>query len=95
MTTFDDVAVCVCSSVMVTHCALSAQHISKFAKNDPFVYVGDFNIKPGSSMYKLLTEGTIDPKVRIISVLSLKFRFSSACSSPAHWVAGLLGYWVC
>ncbi len=49
---------------MVTHCALSAQHIQKFAKNDPFVYVGDFNIKPDSSMYALLTEGTIDKKVR-------------------------------
>jgi len=48
---------------MVTHCALSAQHIQKFAKNDPFVYVGDFNIKPDSSMYALLTEGTIDKKV--------------------------------
>lgn len=51
---------------MVTHCALSAQHISKFAKDDPFVYVGDFNIKPASSMYKLLTEGSIDPSVRIL-----------------------------
>eukprot|EP01032_Pedospumella_encystans_P035228 gene35228-39848_t len=49
-------------AVMVTHCALSAQHIQKFAKNDPFVYVGDFNIKPDSSMYALLTEGTIDKK---------------------------------
>ena len=49
---------------MVTHCALSAQHIQKFAKSDPFVYVGDFNIKPDSSMYALLTQGTIEKKVR-------------------------------
>lgn len=49
---------------MVTHCALSAQHIAKFAKSDPYVYCGDFNIKPGSSMYNLLTQSTIDAKVR-------------------------------
>lgn len=49
---------------MITHCALSAQHIQKFAKTDPFVYVGDFNIKPDSSMYDLLTKGAIEKKVR-------------------------------
>lgn len=53
---------------MVTHCALSAQHIQKFAKADPFVYVGDFNIKPDSSMYALLTQGTIEKKVRLVAV---------------------------
>ena len=51
--------------VMVTHCALSAQHIQRFAKDDPFVYVGDFNIKPDSSMYQLLTQGSLDTKVSI------------------------------
>lgn len=59
------------AAVMVTHCALSAQHIQKFAKNDPFVYVGDFNIKPDSSMYALLTEGTIDKKVLYTSAYVL------------------------
>ena len=47
-------------SVMVTHCSLSAQHIHKFSKGDPYVYTGDFNIKPTSSQYQLLTEGDLD-----------------------------------
>jgi endonuclease/exonuclease/phosphatase family metal-dependent hydrolase len=51
------------TAVMVTHCALSAQHIQRFAKADPCVYVGDFNIKPDSSMYQLLTQGDLDAKV--------------------------------
>lgn len=50
-------------SVMVTHCALSAQHIQKYSGHDPYIYVGDFNIKPASSPYQLLTEGTLDAKV--------------------------------
>ena len=35
-------------SVMMIHCALSAQHIHKYASNDPYLLVGDFNIKPGA-----------------------------------------------
>lgn len=46
-------------SVMVTHCALSAQHLQRFAGEDPHVFLGDFNIKPSSSMYHLLTAGTL------------------------------------
>jgi endonuclease/exonuclease/phosphatase family metal-dependent hydrolase len=49
---------------MVTHCALSAQHIQRFAKADPFIYTGDFNIKPDSSMYELMTKGKIEKNVR-------------------------------
>ena len=37
-------------SVMMIHCALSAQHIHKYANNDPYVLVGDFNIRPGASL---------------------------------------------
>ena len=37
-------------SVMMIHCALSAQHIHKYANNDPYLLVGDFNIKPGASL---------------------------------------------
>ena len=48
--------------VMLIHCALSAQHIQRFALTDPYIYTGDFNIKPGSSMYQLLTTGEIDQK---------------------------------
>ena len=36
--------------MMMIHCALSAQHIHKYANNDPYVLVGDFNIKPGASL---------------------------------------------
>jgi mRNA deadenylase 3'-5' endonuclease subunit Ccr4 len=46
--------------VMVIHSALSAQCIEKFAKDDPYMYVGDFNIKPDSSMYTLLTTGSLE-----------------------------------
>eukprot|EP01041_Mallomonas_annulata_P005175 gene5175-10349_t len=46
--------------VMMIHSALSAQHIQKLAKNDPYIFVGDFNIKPDSSMYKLLTQGEVE-----------------------------------
>ena len=45
--------------VMMIHCALSAQHIHKFANGSPYVYCGDFNIKPDSTMYNMLTEGRI------------------------------------
>jgi mRNA deadenylase 3'-5' endonuclease subunit Ccr4 len=55
-------------SVMNIHCALSAQHIQRFAKNDPFIYVGDFNIKPESSQYELLTRGTLEKNVSLFSV---------------------------
>lgn len=51
-------------SVMNVHCALSAQHIQRFAKDDPYLYVGDFNIKPDSSQYELLTKGTLEKTVR-------------------------------
>jgi hypothetical protein len=46
--------------VMVIHSALSAQCIEKFAKDDPYIYAGDFNIKPDSSMYTLLTTGSLE-----------------------------------
>lgn len=46
--------------VMLIHSALSAQHIHKFAGGDPYMYVGDFNIKPDSSMYQLLTTGAVE-----------------------------------
>lgn len=46
--------------VMNIHSALSAQHIRKFAAGDPYIFCGDFNFKPGSSMYELMTAGSID-----------------------------------
>jgi mRNA deadenylase 3'-5' endonuclease subunit Ccr4 len=50
-------------AVMHIHCALSAQHIQRFAKHDPFLFVGDFNIKPESSQYELLTKGKLEKNV--------------------------------
>jgi hypothetical protein len=51
--------------MMMIHCALSAQHIHKFADGDPYVYTGDFNIKPDSPMYKMITEGSCSDKESI------------------------------
>lgn len=50
-------------AVMNVHCALSAQYIQQWAKEDPYIYTGDFNIKPGTSQYRLLTEGGLSDKV--------------------------------
>lgn len=46
-------------ALMMIHSALSTQHIQKFAKSDPYVFAGDFNIKPSDPMYTLLTEGAM------------------------------------
>lgn len=50
-------------SVMMAHCALSAQHLQRFANGDPHVFAGDFNIKPDSTMYRLMTQGTVEKSV--------------------------------
>ena len=49
-----------CPPVMTIHCALSTQFIQRFAGNLPYIFVGDFNIKPNSSTYNLLTQGTME-----------------------------------
>ena len=51
--------------VMTIHSALSAQHIKRFAREDPYLFVGDFNIKPGTAQYRMLTEGSIEATVRV------------------------------
>lgn len=51
--------------VMMAHCALSSQHIQKYANDLPFIYTGDFNVKPHTPEYKLLTEGKVDPSVSV------------------------------
>ena len=47
--------------VMLIHSALMAQHVHRIASKctpaDPYVIAGDFNLKPDSSMYALLTSG--------------------------------------
>ena len=45
--------------VMVIHAALVAQWMQKKAAARPLVFCGDFNVKPGDSGYRLLTEGTL------------------------------------
>lgn len=47
-------------AVMLIHCALSTQLIQRIAGPDPYLFVGDFNIKPDSSMYQLLTSGSVE-----------------------------------
>jgi len=55
--------------VMTIHTALSVQHTCKLSNGDPLIFCGDFNITPGSSCYKLVTEGRLpedgaaDPKI--------------------------------
>lgn len=46
--------------VMTIHCALSTQLIQRFAGSLPYIFVGDFNIKPDSSMYNLITKGSLE-----------------------------------
>ncbi|GBG33160.1 Glucose-repressible alcohol dehydrogenase transcriptional effector [Hondaea fermentalgiana] len=43
--------------VISAHCSLLAKRINKLAQTDPFVIAGDFNLKPDSPMYELLTQG--------------------------------------
>jgi hypothetical protein len=43
--------------VMVAHAAMLMQIAQKFAKGGPLIVAGDFNAKPDSSIYQLLTDG--------------------------------------
>jgi mRNA deadenylase 3'-5' endonuclease subunit Ccr4 len=46
-------------SVMMIHCALSAQHIARYSRGLPYIFCGDYNIKPDSRMYELFSAGRI------------------------------------
>jgi 2',5'-phosphodiesterase len=46
--------------VMIIHCSLAAQHIQRLSCGLPYVLAGDFNIQPQSTMYRLLTEGSVE-----------------------------------
>ena len=53
--------------VMNIHAEMAAFHIQSLAQDDttgrlPYILAGDFNLLPGSSHYRLLTEGTLDPE---------------------------------
>lgn len=47
--------------VMTIHVAMIAQRVQELAQENPFMLAGDFNIRPDSPQYQLLTTGKIDP----------------------------------
>lgn len=47
--------------VMAIHTSLSVQHLQQYAGDDPLIYCGDFNFKPNSFTYRIITEATADP----------------------------------
>jgi hypothetical protein len=49
--------------LMVAHVSLAVQHLQRFAGDTPYVLAGDFNFKPSSAEYRLVTEGTLDRQV--------------------------------
>ena len=47
--------------VMNIHAALSGQQVQELAAGDPYVFCGDFNLKPGDAAYQLLLDGCLPP----------------------------------
>lgn len=45
---------------MLIHASLATQYMQGKAGDDPYIFAGDFNFVPGSSSYRLLTEGKWD-----------------------------------
>jgi 2',5'-phosphodiesterase len=45
---------------MLIHASLAAQYVQGKAADEPYIIAGDFNFVPGSSSYRLLTEGKWD-----------------------------------
>mmetsp|Transcript_7225 Transcript_7225/g.17008 ORF Transcript_7225/g.17008 Transcript_7225/m.17008 type:complete len:383 (+) Transcript_7225:94-1242(+) len=46
--------------VMTIHSTLAARYVQRKAGSDPYILAGDFNIKPFSGAYSLLTQGKLD-----------------------------------
>jgi len=46
-------------AVMVTHTSLALSEAQLAARNQPLIFCGDFNFKPGDSPYNLVTQGFI------------------------------------
>lgn len=46
--------------VMVTHMALALRELQLWAGAAPLIFCGDFNVKPGDSAYRLVTEGELE-----------------------------------
>lgn len=57
-------------NVMMIHCALYAQQCHRYAAGAPYVVTGDFNVKPDSDMYEMLTSGA-STKVPVRCTLSI------------------------
>ena len=45
--------------VMTIHAAIAARHAKTFANGVPYVLAGDFNFKPDSAQYALVTNGRL------------------------------------
>lgn len=46
-------------SVMAIHSCLATQHLQRLAQSKPYIFAGDFNIRPTEIVYKFLTTGQI------------------------------------
>ena len=44
-------------SIMITSAALALEHIQKISGTNPYVLAGDFNIRPGTNLYDIITTG--------------------------------------
>jgi mRNA deadenylase 3'-5' endonuclease subunit Ccr4 len=77
-------------SIMITSAGLAMEHIQKLANGRPYVLAGDFNVTPGSNVYRLLTTGECDEMAieRDFPIDDL-WRTSKLClsaMSSASWV---------
>jgi mRNA deadenylase 3'-5' endonuclease subunit Ccr4 len=51
-------------AVMAIHSCLASQHLQRLAKHKPYIFAGDFNIKPNDPSYHLLTNGYLSQHPR-------------------------------
>jgi endonuclease/exonuclease/phosphatase family metal-dependent hydrolase len=76
--------------VMTIHAALSAQHAERFAGENAYILGGDFNITPQSSMYALLTQGSMETKHPDYPTLEIESAGLSSTSDGNNLLHGLL-----
>lgn len=50
--------------VMTLHVAMYVQWVQKLSQNAPYILTGDFNIKPHSPQYQLITTGALDTSAK-------------------------------
>jgi exonuclease III len=48
------------SQMMAIHAALAAQFTQRYSGSLPYILCGDFNITPGSTPYKIITQGAVN-----------------------------------